>query len=55
MNIQITTNVSYPQIEIRDTIITALKNEAEIAKFRLDGFRRLCLEFERKYGLSSAG
>jgi len=53
MGVKISVASNYPLPEVQETISQALKNEAEIARFKMEHFRKLCQEFEERFGMTS--
>jgi len=53
MGVKISVAPDYTLPEIKETISQALKNEAEIARFKMEHFRKLCQEFEERFGMTS--
>ncbi len=44
----------FPEKIVRDVVQAALRNEAELARFRLEQFAKECAAFEQKFGMATA-
>ena len=53
MTLTITTDPSFSETEVGETVAYAFHNGAALAKLQRDHFHQLCAEFESKYGMPS--
>lgn len=53
MSIHVAIHGDYPESEVVETISEALRDQATVAQMRREEFRRLCNQFEEKYGWNS--
>ncbi|HDN80008.1 MAG TPA: hypothetical protein ENG33_06045 [Chloroflexi bacterium] len=53
MTVKINVAPDYALSEVKETLSQALANEAEIARFKMEHFRKLCQKFEERFGMTS--
>jgi hypothetical protein len=53
MTLELAVKSQFPDQLVRDTVKSALRNQAELARFRHEQFARECQNFEHKFNLTT--